>query len=1570
MKEKKGLSLLVALTFVISVFWGMDYHTEMVMAAETDEDVLYEDHFDDDTSLSNWTVITSATSLTTDRGFLYHNSTGEVKISTGEDDWQDYAFEAKVYNDGWVQFYGRFQDTSNYYSFRYDGSSSSYELAKNVAGSSTVITTASADYEAHGWTTYKFAFEGSTIRCYVDGKMIIEETDSSFTQGKIGLRQKWGVLGLDDVVVTRTDSGETVKSEDPTVLADWKFSDNYAKSGTSLEDRSLVLEDVSGNGNDLQLVTVGDLEENTLSWSDDDYYDSDQEGSLKLENDTNDTTREGQYFRTVDSAPINIENFEEGFTIEVMYQLPETFLRDKHKWMKILYREGYGESWVGSDFDESLYELAISNLKEIQNFYFATNRTSIGNEATSWSYSLDSADDWYHIAIVNDGSTTKLYLNGVENVGGASGVLEGIKAVIGNNWDIGAKRTGPDSAKRFLAGKLQEIKITDRALAQEDWIASTPPDEPEYEGNNDDLSLLSSEENYNIAFIPDIQKTVRYVNDITIEQMKWIGQNQDDNNIVFTSFLGDIVDREEYEYEWFNASEALSQLDAYNAPYMVMAGNHDYGNNDVYLKYFGADKYDDRSYYHNDSPSGYSSYSIFDAGSYTYMILALDWFPDNYEEDMAWAQEVLDAHKEIPTIIQRHEILEFNTDNTTQRSARGRNLWADFVYNNDQVFMTICGHHHGAGHQVSKNAYGHDVIEMVVDYQCAYQGGNGWTRFAEFDEANNKIHFHTFSPWVESLSEEERTYIDVKNLTSPEDDFEYSIDFKTRFDFNRTPQLLYDVNCYYYPADTTVHSVSDAELMNSVYNQAYGLDPLTGNNWGYEMIGNAPHESFGRTTFTEEPFDSFLATAEKTDAIKYTFDLPNGQYWVTLGLYDLYHVYRPINISFNDTLVDEYIVHSAEKDTDGYWINSKEAKTYLAEISDGQLSILLENRNTDKDGPIINFIKIYEADVLAEKLTISDSVLSLNQGQTYQLSVDVEPEDAANSTVLWSSSDETVATVNNTGNVLAIMPGEAVITAQSSDGNATASCALTVKSVGISDIPTGLAAGKVITDKEIDLVWDLMTSAQSYKLYRSDSLDGTYTQIYSGVVNRYTDHDLDELTTYYYKVSAVNGGGESGLSEAVAVTTKSSGGSSGGGSNKHDHSNSSRPQNTTKEVIAGRRTEKVDGKTVETMTVDAKAIKEKIGKENGAKVTIPGSKDADKVVGKLGADLLKEMANTGAVLEVKTDDVSYQLETSKISMETIAQAMGEETSMEDIEFTVQIAKVSDEKIKEITKAAMKNNQEIIAAPVTFDIVCKNADKEVVIDQFSGYVTRYIAIPDDVVPEHVTTGVVINSDGTFEHVPTTVEVIDGKYYARISSMTNSTYSVIYNQKSFDDLVGHWSQEAVSDMASKLIINGVSETAFEPDRNISRAEFTTILVRAMGLMRNGEGVECFEDVDSDDWFYDAVSTAKSYGLLADCESEKFNADEKITREEVMVMVANAYEAIGMDTSLTENETASLISQFLDGDAVSDDATDEVALCIKNKIVKGYNQMINPQGEITRAETAMVVSRLLEKIETIGE
>lgn len=109
-------------------------------------------------------------------------------------------------------------------------------------------------------------------------------------------------------------------------------------------------------------------------------------------------------------------------------------------------------------------------------------------------------------------------------------------------------------------------------------------------------------------------------------------------------------------------------------------------------------------------------------------------------------------------------------------------------------------------------------------------------------------------------------------------------------------------------------------------------------------------------------------------------------------------------------------------------------------VAESSGNTALEAIDIDETGYLIDPLTI-----LAESISLDKTSLTLLEGTSEKLTATVLPEDATNKKVIWSSSDPSVAVVDENGNVIAIKEGQAVITATTTDSiNLTATCNVTV----------------------------------------------------------------------------------------------------------------------------------------------------------------------------------------------------------------------------------------------------------------------------------------------------------------------------------------------------------------------------------------------------------------------------------------------------------------------------------------------------------------------------------------------
>lgn len=180
------------------------------------------------------------------------------------------------------------------------------------------------------------------------------------------------------------------------------------------------------------------------------------------------------------------------------------------------------------------------------------------------------------------------------------------------------------------------------------------------------------------------------------------------------------------------------------------------------------------------------------------------------------------------------------------------------------------------------------------------------------------------------------------------------------------------------------------------------------------------------------------------------------------------------------------------------------------------------------------------------------------------------------------------------------------------------------------------------------------------------------------------------------------------------------------------------------------------------------------------------------------------------------------------------------------------------------------------------------------------------------------------------------------------------------KTFTDITFHENKAAIEALAERNIINGKTESIFEPDSTMTRAEFATIVVRALGLSAKGNTE--FADVTSNDWFYDFVNTAYSYGIVNGISDTEFNPNGTITREEASVMIARAAKLCGNNTDIETFAARDILAGFTDYVRASDWAVSSLAFCYDNGILSDDVTQINPKDAVTRAEIAQMLYNML--------
>jgi len=396
-------------------------------------------------------------------------------------------------------------------------------------------------------------------------------------------------------------------------------------------------------------------------------------------------------------------------------------------------------------------------------------------------------------------------------------------------------------------------------------------------------------------------------------------------------------------------------------------------------------------------------------------------------------------------------------------------------------------------------------------------------------------------------------------------------------------------------------------------------------------------------------------------------------------------------------------------------------------------------------------------------------------------------------------------------------------------------------------------------------------------------------------------------------------------------------------------------QDITAEVVSG---------TTTTTIVDRAKLEAYLETaEKNSEIVIPISENNTSTA-LLPLNTFGTMVEKDITLTVQSGSAAISIPADSIDIEAVKVLFDAETEdsdlqgeIGDIHISITISQLSSDENAALHSKAESEGLEILGSPVVFSISASNNGKTVEVTSFNQYVQRSIEVTQEIA-ENLSTVLVFEEDNTFRHVPTSVYFKDGKYYVVIASLTNSTYVLVSQKVSFSDTDGKWYEDAVKEMASRQIIRGTGNSNFAGDREITRAEFAAIIVRALGLP--AKGVSTFSDVPKDMWYYGAVAAATNYDIVSGRDKNRFDPMAKITREEAMQMVFNSSKLTPLERI---NETVNS-NAFSDYKEKSPWAIEAVDFNLTNSLILGSNGKINSKANITRGEAATVILRLLQK------
>ncbi|WP_028530603.1 S8 family serine peptidase [Paenibacillus sp. HW567] len=268
---------------------------------------------------------------------------------------------------------------------------------------------------------------------------------------------------------------------------------------------------------------------------------------------------------------------------------------------------------------------------------------------------------------------------------------------------------------------------------------------------------------------------------------------------------------------------------------------------------------------------------------------------------------------------------------------------------------------------------------------------------------------------------------------------------------------------------------------------------------------------------------------------------------------------------------------------------------------------------------------------------------------------------------------------------------------------------------------------------------------------------------------------------------------------------------------------------------------------------------------------------------------------------------------------------------------------------------------VIGTPVSFEASWTTATGSTYLNVPNNtFIKRSFTVPGAIQPK--TAGVLFEENGLVTPVASVFSPqADGTTIVTVSRPGFSVYAAVSKPSAaFTDIAASKSAAAIKTLADKLIIQGTSATTFSPLNNLTRAEFTALLTRALGL-RTDASVN-FTDVKASDWYAKDVAAASKAGLILGIGNGKFAPTQKVTRQELAVILDRALKLTGVELKAANPS----FTTYTDNAKVAPYAKDSLQSLSKAGVIgSDAGNAFNPTAPATRETAAAALYELLSKI-----
>ena len=206
------------------------------------------------------------------------------------------------------------------------------------------------------------------------------------------------------------------------------------------------------------------------------------------------------------------------------------------------------------------------------------------------------------------------------------------------------------------------------------------------------------------------------------------------------------------------------------------------------------------------------------------------------------------------------------------------------------------------------------------------------------------------------------------------------------------------------------------------------------------------------------------------------------------------------------------------------------------------------------------------------------------------------------------------------------------------------------------------------------------------------------------------------------------------------------------------------------------------------------------------------------------------------------------------------------------------------------------------------------------------------------------------------------------FALFAAPALADYKLEQGPDSYPDLpANHWAYEAVTFLTDKQIVVGYPDGYYRPDQKVTRGEFSTMVIKALGLYEK-ETPQIFDYKDTQEhWAHRNIQVASYYGLLKGYPGGYFYPNQDVTRMEALQIVLNALSP----ENINSEQAKHFVSIYKDYSEIPDWALIAAGQCQMLGLVyntPGHEYTLEPMRPATRGELARFVFNMMNAVQVI--